>query len=62
MDEVGRRTFRCGICSHVYREDEGDEKQGVRPETPFKELPEDWRCPVCDAPRKSFMIVNPSPS
>jgi rubredoxin len=27
----------------------------VEPGTPFAELPEDWRCPHCDAPREKFL-------
>ena len=27
-------------------------------ETPFADLPEDWRCPNCDAPRTKFMRLD----
>lgn len=33
----------CSICGYVY---EGD--------TPFEELPDDWKCPVCKQPKEVF--------
>ncbi|MBR2834316.1 MAG: rubredoxin [Coriobacteriales bacterium] len=38
--------YVCGVCGYVYDE----EKEGV----PFSELPEDWRCPLCKAPKSEF--------
>jgi rubredoxin len=32
----------------------GDRKGKIPPGTPFEELPEDWRCPVCGASKKAF--------
>lgn len=38
--------YVCGVCGYVYDE----EKEGV----PFSELPDDWRCPLCKAPKSEF--------
>lgn len=38
--------FRCTVCNWMYDED----KEGVK----FSELPADWTCPVCGAPRSAF--------
>ncbi len=36
--------YVCGVCGYVY---EG--------ETPFEELPEDYKCPVCKQPKSVFV-------
>ena len=38
--------YICQICGYVY----DDEKEDI----PFKELPDDWRCPMCKAPKSMF--------
>ncbi|MDO6965965.1 rubredoxin [Rhizobium alvei] len=47
--------MECGICWHVYDPAEGDPVWQIPPGTPFSELPEDWRCPNCDALQSKFM-------
>ncbi|MCX9014023.1 MAG: rubredoxin [Candidatus Methanoperedens sp.] len=37
--------YRC-FCNYVYDE----EKEGVK----FNELPADWVCPLCNAPKSEF--------
>ena len=49
--------LECGICWHVYDPAEGDEVWQIEAGTPFSELPEHWRCPVCDAPKHKFMVI-----
>jgi len=49
--------WRCTICGYMYDPAVGDAVNGVKPGTPFEELPEDWRCPVCFAPKKEFEKV-----
>ena len=39
--------WECRICGYIY----DDEKK----KPPFKELPEDWRCPECYAPKSYFI-------
>ena len=41
--------YQCGLCGYIY--DEG--KEGVA----FKDLPEDWRCPVCSFAKEGFELV-----
>ena len=38
--------YKCAVCGYIYDE----EKEG----TPFNELPDDWQCPVCNAPKDAF--------
>ncbi len=41
--------WKCSICGYVY--DESKEA------TKFKDLPDDWSCPVCNAPKDAFEKV-----
>ena len=41
--------YRCTVCGHIYDE----EKEGVK----FADLPEDWKCPTCKAPKSKFVPV-----
>ena len=38
--------YICQVCGYVYDE----EAEGV----PFSELPDDWACPMCRAPKSMF--------
>jgi flavin reductase (DIM6/NTAB) family NADH-FMN oxidoreductase RutF/rubredoxin len=46
--------YICMVCGHVYQPEEGDPGIGVPPGTPFSDLPEDYRCPVCNAGKDYF--------
>ncbi|MGA7277237.1 MAG: rubredoxin [Desulfocapsaceae bacterium] len=41
-------------CGYVYDPAEGDIANGVDPDTPWEDLPEDWVCPVCGAEQEAF--------
>jgi rubredoxin len=51
--------MECKICWHVYDPVEGDPVWQIAPDTPFSQLPDYWRCPVCDGDRKQFMVIDP---
>ncbi|MBM3710188.1 MAG: thiamine pyrophosphate-binding protein, partial [Actinobacteria bacterium] len=42
--------YRCTVCNYVY--DEQKEK------TKFSDLPDDWRCPVCNSPKSVFVLLS----
>ncbi|MBY6241971.1 rubredoxin [Methylosinus sp. Sm6] len=55
-DDVSEATrMECGVCWHVYDPAEGDPVWQIPPGVAFTDLPEDWRCPECDAPREKFL-------
>ena len=41
-------------CGYIYDPDRGDRKGKIPKGTPFEDLPDDWRCPVCGAGKKMF--------
>jgi len=46
--------WRCTVCGYIYDPAAGDEDHGIERNTPFEELPEDWVCPECGAPKSAF--------
>ena len=46
--------FECASCGCIYDEEEGDPSQGIYPDTPFEELPDDWVCAECGSPSDGF--------
>lgn len=47
----------CTICGFVYDPEEGDPALGIPPGTPFEDLPEDYKCPICNAGKDYFKEV-----
>ncbi len=41
-------------CGYIYDLDRGDRKGKIPKGTPFKDIPDDWRCPVCGATKAAF--------
>jgi rubredoxin/flavin reductase (DIM6/NTAB) family NADH-FMN oxidoreductase RutF len=46
--------YTCSVCGYVYDPEKGDPDAGVKPGTPFEELPDSWVCPVCGATKDQF--------
>lgn len=46
--------YKCKICGYVYDPEKGDPDSNITPPIPFKELPDDWVCPVCGAGKEEF--------
>jgi len=43
-------VYKCKICGEIYDDDEEPVK--------FEDLPEDWRCPLCNSPKSAFVRVD----
>ena len=46
--------YVCDVCGWVYDPALGDPESGVAPGTAFEDVPDDWSCPICGAPKDSF--------
>lgn len=44
--------YVCTVCGEIYDE----EREGV----PFKDLPDDWKCPLCGSPKSAFVLKDGS--
>jgi len=42
-------NYRCTVCNYIFDE----EKEGTK----FDDLPDNWRCPVCNSPKKTFILI-----
>lgn len=49
--------FKCMLCGWTYDPEQGDEAHGIAPGTPFEDLPDDWKCPLCGATKDMFQQV-----
>lgn len=50
-------VMECKICWSPYDPAEGDDYRQVEPGTAFLDLPHDWSCPNCSAPKEQFMVL-----
>ena len=49
--------YLCEVCGYVYDPEIGDPDSGIKPGTPFDELPDDWVCPLCGVSKEQFEKV-----
>ena len=42
--------YRCTVCNWVY----DDAKEKVK----FTDLPKEWVCPICGAPKSAFVLLS----
>ncbi|THB67637.1 MAG: rubredoxin [Desulfovibrio sp.] len=49
--------YVCDVCGWEYDPAAGDPDTDVAPGTAFEDIPEDWVCPVCGAPKSEFSKV-----
>jgi alkylation response protein AidB-like acyl-CoA dehydrogenase/rubredoxin len=45
----------CSGCGYEYVPELGDPEADIEPGTLFKDLPDDWVCPVCSEPKEHFI-------
>jgi rubredoxin len=46
--------YVCQICGYIYDPAAGDPDSGVAAGTKWEDVPADWECPVCGAPKDDF--------
>ena len=46
--------YECTVCGYIYDPELGDPDGGIKPGTPFEDIPDDWVCPVCGASKDQF--------
>ncbi len=54
-EEVSKMAkYECTVCGYIYDPELGDPDGGIKPGTPFEEIPDGWVCPVCGASKDQF--------
>ena len=46
--------YVCKVCGYIYDPETGDPDNNVPEGTRFEDIPDDWLCPVCGAPKDMF--------
>ncbi|CAG9260654.1 rubredoxin [Paraburkholderia unamae] len=54
----GFKQWVCVICGWVYDEAAGAPDDGLAPGTRWADVPDDWRCPLCDVGKEDFALVD----
>ena len=54
--ESKKDRYFCTVCGYVYDPEKGDPEHDINPGTSFKQLPDDWVCPVCFAKKDMFEL------
>jgi rubredoxin len=50
-------VHQCSECLTIYNSEYGDSIQGIEKGVLFKDLPEDYCCSLCEAPKSSFVAL-----
>lgn len=56
--KISRTRRQCKVCDYVYDPAQGDQEGGTPPGIDFKDLPDDWVCPVCGADKEAFVRLD----
>lgn len=48
------KKYVCDVCGWVYDEAKGFPEGEIAPGTPFSDVPEDFRCPLCGVGKDEF--------
>lgn len=49
--------YKCKICGYVYNTENGEDRRDVLPGTEWADVPEDFKCPLCGAPKNMFKEI-----
>ena len=59
FDEWQPTRYLCTMCDYIYDEKRGEPHRGIKPGTKFRDLPDDYVCPVCATdPRMQLQFGN----
>jgi rubredoxin len=51
------KSWVCLICGWIYNEEDGLPEDGIAAGTRFADIPDTWRCPLCDVGKDDFVAV-----
>lgn len=51
------KSWVCLICGWIYNEEDGLPEDGIMAGTRFGDIPDNWRCPLCDVGKADFAAV-----
>lgn len=48
--------YICQVCGYVYDELQGIPNLQIQPNIKFKDLPDDFECPICGVGKERFVL------
>lgn len=51
------KKYQCDICNYIYDENVGIPDLGIAPGTKWEDIPDDFVCPKCGAPKDMFKPI-----
>lgn len=55
MADLPYRKYQCEPCGSIYDEALGIPDMGIAPGTRWEDVPEDFMCPDCGAPKSEYV-------
>ena len=52
---MSMKKYRCEVCGYIYDPAKGDIEGGVKPNTSWDDVAEDWLCPLCSEGKDVFV-------
>ncbi len=49
--------WKCKKCGYTYDSRYGDGKNGIKKDTKFEDIPDDWKCPRCGVGKDRFTSI-----
>lgn len=49
-------AYWCLMCGWLYEEAAGAPEEGIAPGTKWEDVPDDWKCPNCEATKAEFVL------
>jgi rubredoxin len=57
MSDNDFKTWQCRTCGYIYEEKKGDPAEGLAAGTRWKDIPDDWVCPMCGTAKSDFDMI-----
>jgi rubredoxin len=57
-EDAAMKRVECVLCGFVYDEAQGLPEDGIAPGTRWEDVPADWTCPDCAAPKADFNVLD----
>jgi rubredoxin len=51
------KVLMCMNCGWIFDQAAGDAESGIAPGTAWEDVPDDWKCPDCNAGKSDFDMV-----
>ena len=52
-----KEVYQCTECLTVYDQELGDKKAAIQKDTLFENLPDNYKCPVCESEKNLYQQV-----